>query len=90
MTETRATIPEPALLSDDETFDLMVQAFIQGPIESCDRLPILRMFGQNELIFCLDMDNAGDVLRATGTAIRLSVEVQQRLQEHFARWLNGH
>ena len=90
MTETRATIPEPAALTENETFELMVHAFVHGPIENCDRLPILRMFGQNELIFCLGMDGAGDDVRATGTAIRLSVDVQLRLQEHFARWLSGH
>ncbi len=104
MTGTRATIPEPAPLSDDEVFQVMVRAFTDGLIDRDDRAPILRMFGQAELIFCLrlgeaanvgaapDVADSGDApvrLEARGTAIRLSVEVQHRLKAHFAAWLTA-
>ena len=98
MTGTRATIPEPAPLSDDEVFQVMVRAFTDGLIDRNDRAPILRLFGQAELVFCLrlgetpnvvDSDGVPIRLEARGTAIRLSVEVQHRLKAHFAAWLTA-
>lgn len=92
MTGTRATIPEPAALSDEEVFQVMVRAFTFGPIDRDDRAPILRMFGEVELVFCLRLGESevatdGVALEAQGTAIRLSIAVQRRLKDHFAEWL---
>ncbi len=96
MTAARANIPEPATLTDDETFDLMVDAFTDGLIEANERIPILRLFGRSELYFCLKLANTpagGDPdikVEVQGTTVHLSVEVQERLLSHFAPLLSAH